>query len=382
VTESAEPDRGGPTARRYPWIDLLRFIAALAVLGFHLIGLKGNDGSLPAVTGWLGFGFLGVDLFFAISGTVIMLSMTGLQALRPGSWRTPFALRRAARLIPLYWLTSLLFIVVVNREIAYATGFGWQVLSHVLFVHNLFGDTHGSINAPSWSLGVEVQYYVLMLLIGGVLVRVGSTVMLLASLSLSLAWRLAVLQSDPPGIGPFFLATQLPGVIDTFIVGMLVGRWAASRRRPAASSRAALLPAFAAITLSAVSASMMLRADDYWREASGFVLSHFFVSLAAGAWVAFAIALPAPGVRVSSWLQRCGDLSYGVYLWHLGVLLILLNEAPNLSSAQTAACVVAATLLLANIGWTLLERPCIAWARRIEPLRPHRATAVGHQPSG
>jgi len=364
------PDSGRPAAKRYPWIDLLRFIAALAVLGFHLIGLKGNDGSLPAGAGGLGFGFLGVDLFFAISGTVIMLSMTGLQARQPGAWRMPFALRRAARLIPLYWLTSILFIVFVNRDLADGADFGWQVLSHALFVHNLFGDTHGSINAPSWSLGVEVQYYLLMLLIGGMLIRIRTTVMLLASLALSLAWRLAVLQTDPPGIGPFFLATQLPGVIDTFVVGMLVGRWAGSRAPAQGSLRTPLMLGLAATALSAASAGMMLSAGAYWREASGFVLSHALVSLAAGAWVACAVALPSPGPRFSALLERCGDLSYGIYLWHLGVLLLLLRVAPQLTSMQTAGYLLLATLLLALAGWTLLERPCIAWARRIETRKP------------
>ena len=53
---------------------------------------------------------------------------------------------------------------------------GWQTLalhlgSHALFLHNLLADTHGSINGPNWSVALEMQFYLLMLLAGPWLVR-------------------------------------------------------------------------------------------------------------------------------------------------------------------------------------------------------------------
>ncbi|MDP1142625.1 acyltransferase family protein, partial [Klebsiella pneumoniae] len=82
-----------------------RFFAAVSVLLFHLhdiVKLPLPD-SGPQL--WFRGGFLGVDLFFAISGAVIALSLHRLMQQEPPRWRRSFAIRRVARLVPLYLLT-------------------------------------------------------------------------------------------------------------------------------------------------------------------------------------------------------------------------------------------------------------------------------------
>ena len=136
----------------FPGIDLLRGLAALLVLVYHVIEY-GNWSSLPntGLAYVLRHGWVGVGLFFTIIGFVIALSaLDGVQQ-QGANFRKPFAIRRLARIVPLYLLTSLLFLVLIQPTLLLQP---WPSLtvhigSHLLFIHNLYPGTHGSINAPS-----------------------------------------------------------------------------------------------------------------------------------------------------------------------------------------------------------------------------------------
>ena len=99
-------------SRRYHQIDLLRSVACFMVVAFHYLYRGHLDGWIPfaspmAVTETVKFGYLGVQLFFAISGFVIFLSAQGA---------TPraFAASRAARLYPAFWAAVALTTLVVH----------------------------------------------------------------------------------------------------------------------------------------------------------------------------------------------------------------------------------------------------------------------------
>lgn len=142
-------------------LDALRGIAATAVMLFHCIGLLPWEVSgTPLML--FGAGWVGVDLFFAISGYVITIS--ALRHKDSPTYSQDFWRARLARILPLYYFTCGIFLLLVNAT-ALEQDAAWQVLSHLLLVHNLFQDTAMSINGVTWSLGVEMQLYLLAFLV-------------------------------------------------------------------------------------------------------------------------------------------------------------------------------------------------------------------------
>ncbi len=153
-----------PTAARYAGLDGLRAVAVILVVVYHLFG--------PAL---LPGGFLGVDVFFVISGFLITSLLLREIAATGGIRLGEFWRRRARRLLP-----ALLVVLAVCTSIAgliggdILSGLGWQVLGALTFSYNwlaLAGDT-GYFAATTtelfrnvWSLAVEEQFYLLWPLI-------------------------------------------------------------------------------------------------------------------------------------------------------------------------------------------------------------------------
>ena len=147
---------------QFPLIDVLRAVAVLLVLVYHVVAL--GDWSMFAVPVWgLPFrqGWIGVDLFFVISGFVITLSAAREFKRKSHDFRSQFMQRRLRRLVPLYLLTCVSFVFLVRPEILLlpTAQLMLQVASHALFLQNLSHLTHGMINGVTWSLAREVQCY-------------------------------------------------------------------------------------------------------------------------------------------------------------------------------------------------------------------------------
>lgn len=355
----------------FAWLDPLRGFAALSVLAAHLVMLA----ALPVPTwypvAWFRIGFLGVDLFFAISGAVILLSLAQLQQRHPGAFRRPFALRRLARIVPLYLLTCTFFVLLVRPDILQRPDAVQVVLAHLFFVQNLFPSTHGVINGPSWTLGVEMQFYLLMLLLGPWLLRLSLPRLVALGLALGIAWRAMVwwrlvhgeAASDANLV--FIYSTQLPGVIDEFVGGMVAARWWMQRRERGEppGPRAALgLGLAALLAWVGVIAAMHAAMPVYWTSALSVIGLRCGFALAAGLSVAAVLACPAPGRAAGAW-RLGGDLSYGIYLWHMGVLLLLQGWFAGWNPWAFGAAVLGLTLLLSGLGWFLVERPAMRRVR-------------------
>ncbi|HVA33512.1 MAG TPA: acyltransferase, partial [Candidatus Baltobacteraceae bacterium] len=146
--------------RRLGVLDGLRGVAVLLVLWYHVWEISW----LPAPATWLQFvpetGFVGVLLFFFLSGFVIaypFVRATAADRATP-SWGH-FAWRRCTKILPSYLLSI---------GVAYALGYaqiqpnaspGPDLASHLLFVHTWFPDRFGTINGVLWTLAVEVEFY-------------------------------------------------------------------------------------------------------------------------------------------------------------------------------------------------------------------------------
>lgn len=351
-----------PARPDFPAVDVLRAVAALLVLVYHVIEI-GRWTAFP-VTGPLlvvRAGWMGVDLFFVISGFVIGLSALNGHAREGSAFRAPFARRRLARIVPLYALTALLFLLLVEpsllvqplRTLLVHLG------SHALFLHNLHPNTHGSINGPNWSVALEMQFYAAMMLATPWMSR-RAPLRLLAGLVLAAwAWRAAVVGWVGPGVDNahrlHVFSSQLPGTLDAFGFGIALAMLTlAGRLVPA--WRAFLLWSLAFAALFAAAMEVYWPRASYWDRPAMITFWRTLLAAAFACLVAAAAAFPRPRALLLRPLRYLGEISYGIYLWHLPVLLTLV-AIPGLTQQRLMWTTLAGTLALAAFSWHFFERP-------------------------
>ncbi len=352
---------------RYCLIDVLRAIAALLVLVFHVTALgewkvfAEPQWALPLRQGWIG-----VDLFLVISGFVITLSAAREREKTPIGFRWRFMQRRIKRLVPLYLLTCVVYVFLVRPEILTRSPgeILIQVASHALFLQNLHPFTHGVINGVSWSLALEMQFYVVLVFSIGWLLRLGVWRVLLMLVAVSWAWRYGTTLFFPPGVAvaqmQVIYTTELPGTLDAFGMGIALalaihkGQGALARR---------LLPAWhncifwMAVTMGLLwlVGALFLPRSDYWGHAGMVIFWRTLLAMGFAAALASVITCPLRGGGVLRPIRYLGQISYGIYLWHFPVLLVLLT-LPGLRGAQLFVNLLAGAVLLASLSWHLMEK--------------------------
>lgn len=354
--------------RSYPGVDLLRALAAMLVLVYHVVEY-GKWSSVPntGIGYVLRHGWTGVDLFFTISGFVIALSALDGVRKQGASFRRPFAVRRLARIVPLYLLTLLAFLALVHPTLLLSSPplLAAHVGSHLLFLHNLTHWTHGSINGPSWSVGLEMQFYVVMAVAAPWLARTAALRVLLYAVVVAAAWRFATTLFLPPGSAApalqFIYSTQLPGVIDEFALGIAL---AMVVHRNSGRMAAWLQPGWARcaawLALSLVLLALAKRLDltyTYWDHARMVIGWRLLLSAGFAAMLCAALTFPWAGSRLLAPLRYVGDISYGLYLWHMLVLVAVTSAMPQLPGPKLLVFVLALTFGLAILSWHLLEKP-------------------------
>jgi peptidoglycan/LPS O-acetylase OafA/YrhL len=353
---------------RFDNIDLLRGFAATAVVVYHVIEL-GKWTAFPIDGPLLTFriGWIGVDLFYVISGFVITWSALALWRRDAGTFQGRYWARRLSRIVPLYVLTCALWIALFMPDLfaKSPTAWGGQILTHLTFTHTFFPWTYSSIDPVNWTVAIEMQFYLAIALLVPWIARVSPWRLWLVCILIAWAWRgamFAVFGHFEPRL-LFMPVMQLPGCLDEFGAGIFLARTLddGGAERRAASGWFWLLGAIFAGTLSM---SIYWRYTSYWdlplmvtfwRTSLGV----FFLCV-----VAAAVHLPAiAATRPLRPLAYLGVVSYGIYLWHLFAIRYALT-IPGLTPPQLLAIALAITLALAMLSWHLFERPILAWGRR------------------
>jgi len=374
----------GGAAARFPLVDSMRALAALAILAYHGALFTGAlDGTGTAF--WYAQLNVGVPLFFAISGFLlyrpwVAARLTG--AKRPDA--RVYGLRRLLRLVPAYWLALIVIALAFGRDDVLSWP-GALVHFGLLQAYDPARFTGGI--GQAWTLTVEVAFYAALPVIGlaarrlpgGSAARiVRGELTLLAVLALvAVLWRLVVVVlADPAGEAYFPLLVALPAQLDVFAAGMALAVVSAAgldgrARPPLVASLAWLVAALCYVAV------VQWRPDD---PGARVFVEHQLQGL-------MALALLAPAVlgrggggavrRLLAWrpLAWIGLVSYGLYLWHLDVLRELAER-----EVPTAGIVVLGTLLALVFGtasWYLVERHALRLGRRAAG-RPPAGPPAGH----
>ncbi|MEO7548287.1 MAG: acyltransferase [Ramlibacter sp.] len=356
------------TQPNYPGIDLLRALAAMLVLVYHVIEVGGWSG-FPTTGAYIPWrqGWIGVDLFFTISGFVIALSaLDGLQ--REGlQFRKSFAVRRLARIVPLYLLTCAAFLALIKPSYLQLSPYVLitHIGSHLLFLHNLNPHTHGSINGPSWSIALEMQFYLLMIWVTPRLVRASPVRLAIGAMVVAASWRFLMTILLVPGeaepILQLVYTTQLPGVIDQFALGIAL---AMTIRQHSGFALRYLLPGWRNFSGWFLLAGCLLglansifHTSSYWQSTAMIVGWRPLLGAGFAALLAAAICFPWANARALAPIRYVGTISYGIYLWHMLVLLALTANAPGVKGSGLLIYTLVSTLALAFLTWNLLEKP-------------------------
>ncbi|HEX6887616.1 MAG TPA: acyltransferase family protein [Candidatus Nanopelagicales bacterium] len=354
----------GPALPRLVGLDGVRAVAVIAVVLYH------------ADVAWLPGGFLGVDVFFVLSGFLIT-SLLLVEFERTGRLDyKEFYLRRARRLLPaLFAMLAVTAVLVATVAYDGAAAFRRDVPGAMLYYSNwlsIVTDTSyfEFIGRPPmlkhlWSLAVEEQFYLVWPTVALLAFRwrgarmVGLVALGGAVLS-TIAMTLGSVLGDMPGAGD---PSRLYFGTDTHAMGVLVGAALAVVWRPGRTAPVLAPQARAVITGAGVAALVLLVACFVLiGEYSTFLYRGGFLLVAAISAVLVA-ACAHRGVPFGRWLgmrpmRWIGQRSYGIYLWHWPLFLVT-RPSVDLPVDGAAAFAIRITLLLgiAELSYRYVEMP-------------------------
>jgi peptidoglycan/LPS O-acetylase OafA/YrhL len=348
-----------PAALSYaPQLDGLRACAVMAVMVFHTLR--------PIMPG----GFLGVDIFFVLSGYLITRTLLS-DIERYGRIRFGrFYARRALRLLPalflllaVFWIAYCVFarlrydVIYTPTETLIAIA---ATLTYVMNVLHAFGITDPGAFAHTWSLSIEEQFYLVWpVLLWALLSRFGrdGAVAAAAGLALAvLAWRFWLVHENVP-VGRIYAMT------DTRCDALLFGALAALAPVRPLSMSMIRLTAFPALLL------LVLIARKSFTETNQTPILFTLVALAS-AWCVLVLAEGPEDFWLSRLLRNpvavyLGTLSYGLYLWQWPVLYFLhILEIPEATFTQFVL-VLTISLFFSALSYHAVERPLM---RRYKPV--------------
>ena len=380
--------------RQIPGLDGLRGLAVAAVVIYHFFG-----DALPG-------GYLGVDMFFVLSGFLITSLLlreydtTGTVNLKD------FWVRRLRRIMP----TAIVVLVVCTAIVGviggdFAVNIRTQFLGSLFFVSNwtqiatsasYFADSEVEVFAHYWSLAVEEQFYLLwpvalfaLLAVWGARKRLHIA---LTSLLAAVASAIAMAVVYSPDADP----TRVYYGTDTHAFGLLIGAVLAmllttSKADPTRDSwpvleltRARFVASLIGLVATAIYVvQLFVMADDgnfpYW--------GGLFITSLAGAGMIYAVVYEVAPLR---WIfefplmRYLGQRSFSIYLWHWPVIMIIRELTPEETLDGHAVwwglLAVAMSLALSELSYRWIENPfrrkgygtvfAVIWAHR-----PRKASA-------
>ena len=328
-------------------VQALRAVAALAVVFYHVES---------GINGWFApahrlpsgeIGAAGVDLFFLVSGFIMVVTSTTI------SPRT-FLVRRIVRIVPLYWLSLAIFLaaafVVPQRE-GQDRSLAAIVTSFLFIPYARPDGTLQPLNPVGWTLNYEMMFYLVFALGLAVSRRHVAAIASAGILGVVAAGMLLRPEADA-------LRFWSSPLVVEFVLGMGIGRLFLSGvsigRGPS------LLLAASGLAIFALLAGQPAP-EGWWRP----------LLWGGPSCLVLAGAVLGPPWPVPAWLIRLGDASYAIYLLHLPVLLVFKQLGPRLPLDWSAlampwlaaAGIVAAAVAVSLATYLAFERPMTAFLR-------------------
>ena len=314
-----------------------------------------------------GFGYLGVDLFFVLSGFLITGILVASKDER--GYFSNFYARRALRIWPLYYALLLLTFVVlpIIRPSLSASIFQqshpWQ--SYLVFIQNFLGDVQRAFYTirVTWSLAIEEQFYLVWPVIIWLAPRRMLKPLALGGLFLSIALRWSVQYGLVPPVNFF---TNPLTRLDGLALGAFLALWI-----PEARDGMVRWGGIAALVLT-VPATILL--GRIW-------VGHcaFYALVAACFAALLCVSIATPVLRGWAVFRYTGKVSYCLYLAHVPVFMVvsalglhewLFPASPRLNETVQLALSLALCYGVAEVSWRFYERPFLRLKSRFVSSSP------------
>ena len=345
--------------RRIGSLDGLRALAVLVVLASHAFA-------------WAHGGFLGVDVFFVLSGYLITSLLISERDRTGRIHYAGFYRRRVARLAPAYLLMLVIAVPIMVGPLrdTVLIPVPWAIAVTAFYSANWAGvvniDTLGPI-IHTWSLSIEEQFY-LFWPVSFVALSRGrrSLVRWLVVLIAAVVLMRAVGRLATHGVWPYVATfTHCDGLLAGALLAVLLARRTTTAADVRRSGRVAWVGAGIVLVLMA------------WLsvESDATYLIGLTLGAAATVGMVWHLVVVPDGLmaRLLSWrpLVFIGRISYGLYLYHLPIFQLV--QSWQLGFFPTVGLEAGGTLAVSVASWFLLERPV---QRLVARRWPHRPTAV------
>lgn len=349
---------------RLPTVDALRGVASLWVAVFHLRAALGDEFQdwLPRWIDYvLSVGFVGVAIFFVISGFVIALTLAGRSVDCETVGR--FALRRSIRLDPPYWVAIAAEIALIYLSLSFfpddtraSIPSGQAVVAHMFYLQDILG--FGNIAAIFWTLCIELQFY-FFFAISLAIVQRGGRLVVDGNGDLSaraLLWFVGA---------AVYCMMVMCELVQAPWQGLFFGYW----------------PYFFAGVLAAWTYRLGLKRWYFYAYLASMIgcgavhLSAYLVAAICTAVLLFVVARLALFQRVLAfrWLVYLGTISYSLYLFHsiVGwrfvrlVKVLVPDSAVGVGSIVLFVGALGVSVFAAHVAFLIIERPSMSLARKI-----------------
>ncbi|WP_348267013.1 acyltransferase [Edaphobacter paludis] len=338
-----------------PEIDGLRFIAIVATLLVHMFGEVYTRSGHDFISQYhydffklVDRGDRGVSLFFVISGFILAQPFLRqhLEHAKAVSIKGYFK-RRLTRLEPPYILSLLLYLFAVSLFKHQFLSLLPHFFAQVFYLHN-FIFNYGSLNFVTWSLEVEVQFYIVAPLLGYLYAI--SRPVLRRGIMICLIVASILIQVHG---GQSLIAWNFPGQLQFFLVGFLIADVRATQTKSWQSRRWDL-------------ASLLV-----WPAIFGLEKSNFFAFLfPVLIFIAYLAAFNGPvsrGIFQTKWIALTGGMCYSFYLMHMLVIdcvfkftkKIIIPSSLMLSFSSQVFLLGICIYIFCTFYFVLIERPCM-----------------------
>jgi len=336
-------------------LQAMRGVAACMVFLIHLLSTRHGMGADWFMYKWWWVGPAGVDLFFVISGFIICFTAAkaGREDIPAISAATRFGIKRLFRVYPVYWVVLAMSIAlssyIPDTNPGMAAERVWRLVT--------LTTTNNNRVVLAWTLCYELFFYLILALIifirpkqvyelvlGWIVIQIGLTI-----------W------ASGGGLEMFAYVPLSPLILEFgagCIVAFLVDRGVKS------GGWASLCAGVALFCVAAWAHSQNGNWAPWWRTL------YFTIPSALIVYGAIAIEI-SNGVTLPKWLQRLGDSSYSIYIWHQLVFAVLLKltEMTGLFDTLPGLMILAIWAVIALafgfLSYQVIERPSQNWIHRV-----------------